>query len=148
MIGIPVWCFSLPETEYQSCSPTRVGWRCDFWSRCSWERTCPNVAGSCQGKLLAVHRGENCAAWRHWPLGQRCGFDKGSIGVSEGVLGVSESHRTLWFQLVTDHEIPVTAEAELGCGASRERKAVRSERTFWRDLERHSLGLPPFSICG
>src|ERR1700736_75220 len=32
------------------------------------------------------------AAWRHCPLGQRCGFDKGSISVSEGVLGGSGSH--------------------------------------------------------
>src|SRR5215831_9320471 len=26
----------------------------------------------------------NSGAWRHWPLRQRCGFDKGSISVSEG----------------------------------------------------------------
>jgi hypothetical protein len=32
------------------------------------------------------------AALRYWPLEQRCGFDKGSISVSERVLGGSGSH--------------------------------------------------------
>ena len=30
--------------------------------------------------------------WRHWPVVRWRGFDKGSISVSEGVLGGSGSH--------------------------------------------------------
>jgi len=49
--------------------------------------------------------------WRHWPVGHWRGFDKGSISVSEGVLGSSASYLRLCFQLVVrDPEFAVTAE--------------------------------------
>src|SRR5215472_16491994 len=55
---------------------------------------------------------------RHWPLGQRCGFDKGSISVTQGVFGGSGAIRAaLCFQLVADPEIPVTAASHRKCSA-------------------------------
>ena len=44
------------------------------------------------GKLLAVPSRRELYRVATLALGQRCGFDKGSISVSEGVLGVSGSH--------------------------------------------------------
>jgi hypothetical protein len=50
-------------------------------------------------------------------LRQRCGFDKGFRGCFRGSQGAI---RALCFQLVTDPEIPVTAEAAISKGLCHE----------------------------
>jgi len=70
-----------------------------------------------------------CVASRHWPLGQRRGFDKGSISVSEGVLAAQRAIRALCCQLVTDPEFPVTA----ACWPLLSRR-----NSSWFDGNRHS----------
>jgi hypothetical protein len=60
--------------------------------------------------MCSRYRHSSSATGLHWPLGQRRGFDKGSISASEGVLGAQGAIHTLCFQLVTDPEFPVTAQ--------------------------------------
>src|ERR1700692_4183479 len=77
-----------------------------------------------------IENPRNSAASRHWPLGQRCGFDKGSISVSEGVLAAQEAIRALCCQLVTDPEFLSRQHAGLYFPAGR--------NSSWFDGNRHS----------